>query len=316
MFRQKEGAWLTMSEIKLQDCGVLFQPGEHRYMLKGKELNGVTSTLVRRAFPKMYDSIPQYVLDKAAERGSSVHELIELFNAVYDGDDKLFPSESWTPELLSYVGIVKSNKLRHIASEYVVSDMENYASCIDGVYLDSKDEIILVDYKTTSQLYYENVALQLSIYARFFEIVNPGLKVSSLACIWLRDGKSKYAELSRVNDKTLDELIEADLRDDSSYVYTPDIPNDFYSLEYEYARLTNEINSLTEQQVSVKGKIMELMEKTKAKSYKTARGIFTYVPSSVVKRFDSKLFKEEHSDLYDKYSMETANTPQLRIKLK
>lgn len=303
-----------MSELKLNDSGVVFKQDEHRYFLGDKELQGVTSTLIRRAFPGMYSNIPQQVLDRAAERGSTVHGLIELFNSIFGGNRLSFPAESWTPELRSYVGIVKTNKLKHIASEYVVTDKEHYASAIDGVYLNSNDGIVLVDYKTTSQLYYENVALQLSIYAKFFELVNPKLKVASIACIWLRGDKSKYVELSRIDDETVDKLIAADLNDDDSYVYTPDIPNDFYSLQLEYARLARQIDDLTEQQLAVKDKILELMQEHKAKSYKTALGSFTYVPASSVKRFDSKLFKEQHQDIYDEYSKATA--PQLRIKLK
>ena len=79
--------------------------------------------------------------------------------------------------------------------------------------------IVLVDYKTTSQLYYESVALQLSIYARFFEMVNRGLKVKSIACMWLRGDKGRYVELGRVSDGVLDELIRADLNEDLSYSY-------------------------------------------------------------------------------------------------
>lgn len=305
-----------MNGITLNDSGVVFKQDEHRYFLGDKELQGVTSTLIRRAFPDTYSNIPQQVLDRAAERGSTVHGLIELFNSIFGGNDNLFPAESWTPELRSYVGIVKTNNLRHIASEYVVTDKEHYASAIDGVYLNDQDGIVLVDYKTTSQLYYENVALQLSIYAKFFELVNPKLKVASIACIWLRGDKSKFVELSRIDDEAVDKLIAADLNNDGSYVYTPDIPNDFYSLQLEYARLARHIDDLTEKQLSVKTKILEIMEEHKAKSYKTALGSFTYVPASSVKRFDSKLFKEQHQDLYDEYTKESASAPQLRIKLK
>lgn len=305
-----------MSNIILKDCGVSFDQKEHRYFLGDKELFGVTSTLIRRAFPGTYDGIPQTVLNEAAARGTQVHELIELYNSVFNGDDTMFPADAWTPELLGYVGIVKTNRLRHMASEYLVTDSKRYASAIDGVYLNGEDGIVLVDYKTTSQLYYENVALQLSIYARFFEMVNPDLKVSSIACIWLRGDKSKFMELPRVNDKLLEKLIEADINNDADYSYTPEIPNDFYKLEAEYVRLAKELDTLKTQQDAVRDKIMTLMENRKAKSYKTSYGAFTITSETVSQKFDTASFKEAQPDLYEKYLKESKVKPSLRIKLK
>lgn len=304
----------TEGNISLADSGVVFDQSQHRYFLGGKELSGVTSTLIKRAFPSTYDNIPQAVLDAAAQRGSVVHASIEMFNGIFDGDDSMFPADDWTPELRSYVGMVKTNGLRCIASEYIVTDSEDYASAIDGVYVDSDGGIVLVDYKTTSQLYYESVALQLSIYARFFEKMNCGLKVKSIACMWLRGDKGRYVELGRVGDKTLDALIRADLDNDPAYSYIPEIPGGFYALEQEYVELSRKIGGLQERQTAVKDKILALMQQNNAKSYKTAAGSFTYVPPTKGKKFDS--VKEEDPDLYDKYAKESTIAASLRIKLK
>lgn len=304
------------SRITLKDSGVSFNQKEHRYFLGGKELQGVTSTLIRRAFPGTYDGIPQAVLDEAAARGTQVHELVELFNSVFNGDDTIFPADAWTPELKNYVGIVKTNGLHHLASEYIVTDGARYASAIDGVYLNGDGGIVLVDYKTTSQLYYESVALQLSIYARFFEAVNPELKVSAIACIWLRGDRSRFVELPRVSDELLDRLVEADTNDDASYVYEPEIPDGFYRLEAEYVRLTRELDALKTQQEAVRGEIIAFMENNKAKSYKTSYGAFTMVPGTVAKKFDTASFRKAQPDLYEEYLKESTVAPGLRIKLK
>lgn len=306
----------TKGNITLADSGVVFDQSQHRYFLGGKELSGVTSTLIKRAFPSTYDNIPQAVLDAAAQRGSVVHASIEMFNGVFDGDDSMFPADDWTPELRSYVGMVKTNGLRCLASEYIVTDFKDYASAIDGVYADSDGGIVLVDYKTTSQLYYESVALQLSIYARFFEMVNRGLKVKSIACMWLRGDKGRYVELGRVSDGVLDDLIRADLNEDLSYSYTPEIPAGFYALEQEFVELSRKIGGLQERQTAVKDKILALMRQNNAKSYKTAADSFTYVPPTTGKKFDSAKLKEDDPDLYDKYTKESTIAASLRIKLK
>ena len=78
--------------IELQDSGVSFDAEAHRYFLNGKELSGITGLLHKYVFPDMYHDIPQWMLDRAAERGTMVHESIELLDAGFT------PAES-TPEL-------------------------------------------------------------------------------------------------------------------------------------------------------------------------------------------------------------------------
>lgn len=79
--------------IQLRDSKVLFNPEEHRYFLNGKELQGITVLLHKHVFPQMYADIPQFVLDRAAERGTMVHESIELYDAGFE-PKKALPN--WT----------------------------------------------------------------------------------------------------------------------------------------------------------------------------------------------------------------------------
>ena len=69
--------------IALQPSGVTFVNATHQYFRDsdGKELRGITSTLVKRAFPSDYDGIPEETLRRAAERGTRIHEAIEDYQA-------------------------------------------------------------------------------------------------------------------------------------------------------------------------------------------------------------------------------------------
>ena len=177
-----------MSDIKLKKTKVVFDEKNHTYHLGKKELKGITGTLIKKAFPDTYKDIPEAVLKKAAERGSMVHNSFELFCTVFGSDISEYPNP--TVELLDFNDMLQSYGLTHVESEYLVTDGKNFASAIDGVFADGDGNIYLVDYKTTSTLHYDNVSLQLSIYAKWFEKQNPNLQVKEIVCMWFKDGKT------------------------------------------------------------------------------------------------------------------------------
>lgn len=300
-------------QITLTPSEVIFDEAAHKYSLHDKPLQGVTSTLIRFAFPDTYKDIPQYVLDRAAERGGLIHNQLEIFNSCFDSDIRHYPSP--TPEIQAYSDMLQSYGLRHVASEYLVSDQEHFASSIDEVLADSDGNIYLVDYKTTATLHYDNVSLQLSIYARWFEQQNPDLKVKEIVCMWFKDGKSKFQPLPRVSEEQIDALITAFLTQDPEYHYEVEIPEQFSTLEQEYRLLTARIEALTLRQGDIKQQLLQLMQANNQKSIKTSYGSYAFVPASTTKRFDSKLFKDTEPEHYEYYLKEVETKPQIRIKL-
>lgn len=302
-----------MSDIKLNNSGVVFNQEQHRYFLGSKELQGITSTLLRRAFPNQYSGIPDSVLAAAAERGSKVHEQIEILNSVYGGEIGEFPVSALSPELSSYACMVRDAGLAIVASEYIITDGSRFASSIDGVYTDADGNIVLVDYKTTHKIYYESVSLQLSIYARLFELQNPGLKVARIACMWMRDKESRFSPLPRVSEEALDKLFKAEIDDDDDYVYESEVPGEFLSLEERYVAVTRQMSALQLQLDEVKEKMAQFMKDRNAHSYRTAFGLFSYIPAGKKKRFDTTAFKKANPEEYDKYTKESASKAQLRI---
>ena len=111
---------------KLNEIPVLFNQEDHTYWNKNtfQELKGITSTLLRRLFPDKYKDIPKAILAKAAERGSNVHEDIELAETL--------GTAPVTEEGKNYVKLKEGNGLTFLASEHLVSDLEHYASAIDS----------------------------------------------------------------------------------------------------------------------------------------------------------------------------------------
>lgn len=303
----------TTKKISLNVPKVTFIEETHQYFIGKKELKGVTGTLIKKAFPDTYKNIPESVLKKAAERGGLVHNTFETFCSIFDADIKKYPNP--TEELQAFHSMLVAYDLHYVASEYLVTDGENFASAIDGIFADNEGNIYLVDYKTTATLHYDNVSLQLSIYAKWFEEQNPDLKVKEIVCMWFKNGQSKFQPLPRVSDEQIDELINAYLADDAEYQYKVEVPEQFSSLEQEFRLITARVDALKIKQDELKEKIMKMMEDNKQKSVKTQFASYSYVAATTKKTFDTKLFKDTEPDHYEHYLKETTTKPSIRIKL-
>lgn len=300
-------------KITLNVPKVTFIEESHQYFLGKKELKGVTGTLIKKAFPDTYKNIPESVLKKAAERGGLIHNTFETFCSIFDADIKKYPNP--TEELQAFHSMLVAYDLHYVASEYLVTDGENFASAIDGVFTDKEGNIYLVDYKSTSTLHYDNVSLQLSIYAKWFEEQNPDLKVKEIVCMWFKNGQSKFQPLPRVADYQIDDLINAYLADDTDYQYKVEVPEQFSALEQEFRLITARVDALKIKQDELKEKIMKMMEDNKQKSIKTQFASYSYVESTTKRTLDTKLFKEKYPNAYEKLTKVSISKPSIRIKL-
>lgn len=300
-------------KITLNVPRVTFIEESHQYFIGKKELKGVTGTLIRKAFPDTYKNIPESVLMKAAERGSLIHNTFETFCSIFDADLRQYPDP--TEELLAFHSMLVAFDLHYVASEYLVTDGENFASAIDGIFADKEGNIYLVDYKTTATLHYDNVSLQLSIYAKWFEEQNPGLKVKEIVCMWFKNGQSKFQPLPRVADWQIDDLINAYLADDAEYQYKVEVPEQFSALEQEYRLVSARMDALKIKQDDLKEQMMKMMEANKQKSIKTNIGSYSYVESTTKRTLDMKLFKQKYPNAYEKLTKVSISKPSIRIKL-
>ena len=188
--------------MKLIKSQVVFNPDEHTYMLGNKELSGITSVIGRQLFPDKYRDVPEDVLRKAAERGTMIHSICELV------DDMGITHDS--DEAQGYKELKDDWGLRYECSEYLVSDNEHYASCIDKVYRENDTDFTLGDIKTTYVLDKESVRWQLSIYAYFFELQNPGCNAVRLIGIWLRGKNHEIVEVERIPSEIVINLLKCD----------------------------------------------------------------------------------------------------------
>lgn len=155
-----------MKSITLPELPELkFNEEKHLYTLEQSEivleLPSVTQIL-RFVSREIYNDIPQYILDQAADKGTRVHEAIEFYEKYgwLEGDDEI------KPYLLAYEAWVKENKFLTVATEYsVYHSSRYYAGRIDKLALDDKDNLCLIDIKTSETVLKALTAAQLYGYA-------------------------------------------------------------------------------------------------------------------------------------------------------
>lgn len=295
--------------MKLNTIPVLFDQDNHTYTNTetGEMYRGITSTLIHRLFPDKYSGIPQNILERAARKGSVVHEDIELHETV--GTDPA------TEEGRNYVRLKEDNQLRFLESEYTVSDLKHYATNIDAVYKVDETQVDLADFKTTSKLDKESLSWQLSICACFFEQNNPHISVRKLYGIWLRGEIAELVEVKRHTAEEVQTLIRADLND-LPFGYTPQLPGYIRDNEMLLTSLARRIKALTDEYDSIKAQVLEQMLKHKDKSFDTGNLLITVMKPSTRESFDSKKFKEEHSDLYNQYIKTSQTKESLKLTLR
>lgn len=298
-----------MKDIVLNKIPVRFDEEPHTYTntQTGEVYNGITGTLIRRVFPNKYKFVDEETLRKAAEHGSKVHREIE--------EGESFGAAPEEKEAQNYFALKEREGLVCITTEYTVSDMEHYATNIDGVYDAGDGTVILADYKTTSKFDRESVSWQLSICAQFFEMNNPELKVSKLIGIWLRGEIAEVIEVKRKTEKEILDLIACD-QEGRDYEVAQVFPSYFSDMEAELETLTRRIKELTAEADAIKAELLVQMGERGDKSFDTGSMLVTYVAPSKSSRFDSTRFKKEHADLYSEYMKESETKASLKITIR
>ena len=298
--------------MQLVKSNVIFNPIEHTYMLDGVMLSGITSVISSQLFPDKYSNIPQDVLQKAAERGTMVHEICELI------DDLSVSHES--DEAKNYQSLKELYGLRYESSEYLVSDNKHFASCIDKVYRESDNEFTLGDIKTTYKLDKESVQWQLSIYAYLFELQNPECKAVRLIGIWLRGNISEIVEVERIPDDTIIELLACEVngKQFSNPYRKPSI-----NMPDKYQTMEPSIIEIEEQAKYWAAKKKELAEGVMKEM--VLAGLYSWVGNSVQfirkkdsirKTFDKDAFEKEYPGVYETFLKESPVVGSVTIKLK
>lgn len=138
-----------------------FDEATHLYRLNGTELPSVT-TVMKPLSSEVYGGVDEWVMERAAGRGTAVHNAIENWS-LYGIEDIAPEYRGYFNGFLAWVHDMKPNvignecRLYHKALRYAgTADLP----CVVG------NESVMVDVKTTSQLLEMLARVQLEAYRR------------------------------------------------------------------------------------------------------------------------------------------------------
>ena len=310
-----------MEKKVLTSSPVLFEEDGHTYTLNGHTLQGVTP-IIAWLFPETYKGIPQSILNQAAEYGSLIHKKCELADSMGIVDDDI---------VRDYQEIMQQHGLKVMLSEYLVSDEENIASCIDKV----TENYDLCDLKTTSKVHIPNVTMQLSIYAWLFEMQNPGIKAGELYCVWLpkpQYGQADIIWLKRVPSEICAEIVQIYLNSPDDILnarallaqtgfeferqkQTGDVPEAFSDLMDELITISETKKQLEEREKAIKEIVLTQMQKDGADKW--GNDLIQITRKAAYERvsIDSKLLKEQHPEIYKACCKTTKYSESLTYKV-
>ena len=278
---------------------VAFNEWLHVYTASdGHTLIGVTELMKRHGLSPDYGGISKDVLEKAAARGTAIHQLLQD----YDDGKAVIEDEN----LKAY----KALGLKVHCSEYLVSDNEIVATFIDKVL----DDCSLADVKSTSSVHRRPLEWQLSIGAYLFELQNPGKKVPHLYCIHVRDGKAKLIEVSRIPNDAVERLLECER---CGVVYSDNpVPADAaLALEEQAVVLAEQLDQIARLKLAIKEteqasaelqqRLYDYMTENNLDEMACELGTFVRKAPYTKKALDSTRLKKEKPELYEQYLKES-----------
>lgn len=214
-----------------------FVEDSHEYVRNGKKYTSVTNLLKKFGLAADYTKIPQNILNDAAARGKAIHKTLEDYikKGVNNDPTLLAP-------FIAYCTNRNIDLSKALSEEVVYNDTYEIAGTIDFQYEDNGIYVI-ADFKTTSQIHWNSVTWQISIYnymksgGDIFKYYYKEHKV-----FWLCQGKFSVRDLPLIEFDEVEKLLAANLTG-ISYTYNPDysaiLSN---SEETVYTEITKEIN--------------------------------------------------------------------------
>lgn len=297
---------------------VAFDPICHQYIYNGAQLIGVTTLMKKFGLTPDYSDIPLAILEKAAEKGTALHLLLEHYD---EGKSVIAKTDAEKRTIKDY----KALGLKCLASEFLVSDLDITASFIDKVYEKGENEVELCDIKTTAQIHERALSWQLSIYKYLFLLSNPKIKVVGLSVLQFdkNTGELKaYKPVREIPEGKVRELLECaalDLpfTDEGEDLPTADLAlpeneiTEYADVSAQLLTLKATVDALTERKKALDAKVLAYMEKENITTLDAGLGQFRMRKGSVRVGIDTKALQADHPDLAEKYKKESIVAPSL-----
>jgi len=243
-------------DIIKSDQNINFDETTHVYSRNNIPYTSVTTLLKKYNLSPNYNGIPQQVLANAASRGTYVHSVLEQYiktGAIID-----------TAILQPFIMYVTNRGIdlsKAISEEMVYNDQYQIAGTIDFQYIDGND-IFIADFKTTSQVHWESVTWQLSIYT-YLKYNGDLLEyyTKRAQVFHMYQGSFNVSELTLVPFEEVEKLLQANLTN-SPYTYVPDVSRLIAPSEVVlYRQVMSELNMYEAEAKKLKTKLAQMDER-------------------------------------------------------
>lgn len=300
---------------------VFFDEAAHLYLLDGEKLlMGLTSLMAKHSLSPDYSHIPKEILNAASEKGSQIHKLLQD----YDEGNALLNE----PLIEEYRDAIHAAGLKHLASEYMVSDNEIVATFIDKVYDTGIPNVVdLADVKTTVKVHQRSLAWQLGVGIVLFERQNPGIKVRNVFCISIEKDTRKLKGLVPITPVSAEEVdalllsekegrIYIDLHEEPSaeVVLTDAELTAYVTQQNEIARLKEQIKAIEETLKGLDGRVKDYMIANGLEKLEGGGGVFTLKKAYERTTIDTERFRKMQPGLFEQYSKKSIVQPSISFK--
>jgi len=176
--------------FEIFDDIVTFEKTNHIYTINGKKVVSITQ-LIDHVLPKKYKKVDPEILQKAADRGTHLHDMIEQFER--------FENTYEDYEFKQYVSLKKQHQWDVLESEKIVILKESGIPIAAGRFdMIVKSPYIngfgIADVKRTAHIHTDHIKLQLNLYKKAYEQTYRK-KIHYLKCIHIRNRLKEYLDI-------------------------------------------------------------------------------------------------------------------------
>lgn len=288
---------------------VNFDKETHTYTLNDKVLISTTQLMQKFGLAPSYEGVNTELLEKAAERGTMVHQEIE--NYIKNGEI------GFSNELGQFIAFCrKYPQIVEMKSETIVHN-DLVAGTIDFIYR-FKNRTVIADFKTTSAVHKNAVAWQLSIYAYLYDKEN--YEDISIQVFHFNKGNLEIHDLQLKSKNEVEMLMKA-LESESEYLESSnllptELQNELVRIETEFSLFETFYKQMKAKRDEIYSKIKQAMEEGSITSVQTNKFKITYVAPSKKETIDKSKLEAELPEIAEKYTKTTTVKSSIRITLK
>ncbi|MFP4078546.1 MAG: hypothetical protein ACLFUQ_05345 [Candidatus Izemoplasmataceae bacterium] len=190
-----------MEYYTVQSHEVAFDPVKHRYWVD-RRLVASISTIVDTVYPRTMKKVDPKILEKAAERGNRLHDMIE--------DYERHGKKVYDAEMQSYLALKRQHQIEVKENEVLVLLFHDGVPIAAGrfdmiVFSPYIDGHGIADVKRALHLDEDRLSLQLNLYKLAYEQTYRK-KIHYLKCMHIRNRYYKYLDVLVNKRFTLDAI--------------------------------------------------------------------------------------------------------------